>query len=193
VLSDLIRQEVVMGTQALFIDEHKCVRCGNCVSACEGVHADGQARLSLTGIKFYNLLAPNSCWQCENPLCMTDCPPDAIARDPRGEVFIRSNCIGCGNCERNCPYGNIFMVHPKAPLGVFGWLLSLFGGDTATAAHAPSAEDAGRTVAVKCDLCREIHGGPACVRSCPTGAAIRLEPGEYQQRLAELVARSGDL
>jgi Fe-S-cluster-containing hydrogenase component 2 len=84
-------------------------------------------------------------------------------------------------------------VHPKAPLGVFGWLLSLFGGGTEPAAHAPAAEDAGRTLAVKCDLCREIHGGPACVRSCPTGAAIRLEPGEYQQRLAELVVRSGDL
>jgi CRP-like cAMP-binding protein/thioredoxin reductase/Fe-S-cluster-containing hydrogenase component 2 len=196
VLSDLIRQEVVMGTQALFIDEHKCVRCGNCISACEGVHADGQARLSLTGIKFYNLLAPNSCWQCENPLCMTDCPPDAIARDPHGEVFIRDNCIGCGNCERNCPYGNIFMVHPKGPRSVFGWLRELFGGDGDGGTHAaPDAAtaDAGRTVAVKCDLCREIHGGPACVRSCPTGAAIRLEPGEYQQRLAELVVRSGDL
>jgi CRP-like cAMP-binding protein/thioredoxin reductase/Fe-S-cluster-containing hydrogenase component 2 len=197
VLSDLIRQEVVMGTQALFIDEHKCVRCGNCISACEGVHADGQARLSLTGIKFYNLLAPNSCWQCENPLCMTDCPPDAIARDPHGEVFIRSNCIGCGNCERNCPYGNIFMVHPKGSLGIFGWLRSLFGGGevegAAQSVESGAPEDAGRTLAVKCDLCREIHGGPACVRSCPTGAAIRLEPGEYQQRLAELVVRSGDL
>jgi CRP-like cAMP-binding protein/thioredoxin reductase/Fe-S-cluster-containing hydrogenase component 2 len=193
VLSDLIRQEVVMGTQALFIDEHKCVRCGNCISACEGVHADGQARLSLTGIKFYNLLAPNSCWQCENPLCMTDCPPDAIARDPRGEVFIRSNCIGCGNCERNCPYGNIFMVHPKAPRSIFGCLQSMFGGGAEGAPHAKAPEDAGRTLAVKCDLCREIDGGPACVRSCPTGAAIRLEPGEYQQRLAELVVRSGEL
>jgi Fe-S-cluster-containing hydrogenase component 2 len=174
------------------------------------VHADGQARLSLTGIKFYNLLAPNSCWQCENPLCMTDCPPDAIARDPHGEVFIRDNCIGCGNCERNCPYGNIFMVHPKAPPSLFGWLRALFGdgsgsaegsggsGDArlsaaAASGHGAAPADAGRTVAVKCDLCREIHGGPACVRSCPTGAAIRLEPGEYQQRLAELVVRSGDL
>jgi CRP-like cAMP-binding protein/Fe-S-cluster-containing hydrogenase component 2/thioredoxin reductase len=193
VLSDLIRQEVVMGTQALFIDEHKCVRCGNCLSACEGVHDDGQARLSLTGIKFYNLLAPNSCWQCENPLCMTDCPPDAIARDPHGEVYIRNNCIGCGNCERNCPYGNIFMVHPKAERTLFGWLGALFAGGPDTAAPASVTEDAGRTVAVKCDLCREIDGGPACVRSCPTGAAIRLEPGEYQQRLAELVVRSGDL
>jgi CRP-like cAMP-binding protein/Fe-S-cluster-containing hydrogenase component 2/thioredoxin reductase len=195
VLSDLIRQEVVMGTQALFIDEHRCVRCGNCISACEGVHADGQARLSLTGIKFYNLLAPNSCWQCENPLCMTDCPPDAIARDPHGEVYIKSNCIGCGNCERNCPYGNIFMVHPKEQPNLLDRLRSLLGlsppGAAAGAEGDAEAAGSGRTVAVKCDLCREIDGGPACVRSCPTGAAIRLAPDEYQQRLAEVVIRDG--
>ena len=190
VLSDLIREEVVMGTQALFIDDHKCVRCGNCIAACEGVHEDGQARLSLTGIKFYNLLAPNSCWQCENPLCMTDCPPDAIARDPHGEVYIKSNCIGCGNCEKNCPYGNIFMVHPKPERTIFDWVKGLLGFD---GGGAEPAGDPGRTVAVKCDLCREISGGPACVRSCPCGAAIRLEPGEYQARLDELVARSGGL
>jgi CRP-like cAMP-binding protein/thioredoxin reductase/Fe-S-cluster-containing hydrogenase component 2 len=201
VLSDLISQEVVMGTQALFIDEHRCVRCGNCVSACEGVHADGQARLSLTGIKLYNLLAPNSCWQCENPLCMTDCPPDAIARDPRGEVYIKSNCIGCGNCERNCPYGNIFMVHPKTQRSLLDRLRWLLGLEAAAGGHgaadaapagagaAADAAGAGRTLAVKCDLCREIDGGPACVRSCPTGAAIRLAPEEYQERLAELVVR----
>ncbi|HVT56827.1 MAG TPA: cyclic nucleotide-binding domain-containing protein [Thermoanaerobaculia bacterium] len=191
VLSDLIREEVVIGTQALFIDEHKCVRCNNCISACEGVHEDRQARLSLTGIKLPGLLAPNSCWQCENPLCMTDCPPDAIARDPHGEVYIKSNCIGCGNCERNCPYDNIFMVHPKTERTLFGWIQSLFGSGGEPGEG--EAVELGRTVAVKCDLCREIDGGPACVRSCPTGAAIRLEPAEFQQRLATLIGRSGEL
>ena len=28
--------------------------------------------------------------------------------------------------------------------------------------------------AVKCDMCKDIDGGPACVRACPTGAALRL-------------------
>jgi CRP-like cAMP-binding protein/Fe-S-cluster-containing hydrogenase component 2 len=183
ILEDLIREEVVMGTQTLIIDEHKCIRCGNCVNACEGVHDDGQARLSLTGIKFYNLLAPNSCWQCENPLCMLDCPPDAIQRDPRGEVYIKSNCIGCGNCERNCPYGNIFMVHKEPKRNLFTWVASLF---------SKTKQEVEQTVAVKCDLCREISGGPACVRSCPTGAAIRLTPGEYRETLEEIVISRGE-
>lgn len=181
VLSDLIREEVVMGTDALLIDEHKCIRCNNCIHACEGVHDDGQARLSLTGIKFYNLLAPNSCWQCEDPQCMLDCPPDAIVRDPRGQVQIKSNCIGCGNCEANCPYDNIFMVHPAPQPSLFGWVRRLF----------QEAESANQTVAVKCDLCRDLAGGPACVRSCPTGAAIRLSQDEYRQTIEELVVARG--
>ena len=180
ILADLIREEIVMGTQTLIIDEHKCIRCGNCIEACEGVHDDGQARLSLTGIKFYNLLAPNSCWQCENPLCMLDCPPDAIARDARGEVYIKSNCIGCGNCERNCPYDNIFMVHNEPKKSVFSWITSLF---------APRTPQIEQTVAVKCDLCRGISGGPACVRGCPTGAALRLTPDQYRTVLEDLVVR----
>jgi CRP-like cAMP-binding protein/thioredoxin reductase/Fe-S-cluster-containing hydrogenase component 2 len=184
ILADLIREEVIMGTQTLLIDEHLCIRCGNCVSACEGVHADGQARLSLTGIKFYNLLAPNSCWQCENPLCMLDCPPDALVRDPRGEIYIKSNCIGCGNCERNCPYGNIFMVHKEPKESIFGWIASLFAKE-----QGPAVE---QSVAVKCDLCREISGGPACVRHCPTGAAIRLTPPEYREVLGEIVISRGE-
>ena len=33
--------------------------------------------------------------------------------------------------------------------------------------------------AIKCDMCAGIKGGPACVRACPTGAAIRVAPEEF--------------
>jgi Fe-S-cluster-containing hydrogenase component 2 len=33
--------------------------------------------------------------------------------------------------------------------------------------------------AIKCDMCSGIEGGPACVRACPTGAAIRVAPEAF--------------
>ena len=33
--------------------------------------------------------------------------------------------------------------------------------------------------AVKCDMCKGISGGAACVRACPTGAAIRVSPDRF--------------
>ena len=41
--------------------------------------------------------------------------------------------------------------------------------------------------AIKCDMCSGIEGGPACVRACPTGAAIRVAPEAFLTvaRLAE--------
>ena len=189
VLSQLIESEAVIGTDVLLIDNHKCVRCGNCISACEGVHPDRQARLSLTGDHVANLLLPNSCMQCENPLCMLDCPPDAIFRRPGGEIFIRESCIGCGNCAVNCPYDNIFMVQPKAKRSFVDRILGLVGLASG-ANHGGGPPDVKQELAVKCDLCRDIRGGPACVRSCPTGAAIRIDaetPDELRRSVEVLV------
>jgi Fe-S-cluster-containing hydrogenase component 2 len=109
---------------------------------------------------------------------MTDCPPDALTRLPNGEVVIRDSCIGCGNCSRNCPYGVIQMVHehPKEPFS----LLSFLG----LKKKHHGEEDAGATKAAKCDLCSKLTSGPACVRACPTGAAMRVNPS----KLVELIA-----
>jgi Fe-S-cluster-containing hydrogenase component 2 len=116
---------------------------------------------------------------------MADCPPNAIHRGPDGEVFIDDTCIGCGNCQRNCPYGVIRMdkVPPKKP-----WLLSwlLFGQGPGPGEpdkkwsykHAKKDVEAPKK-AIKCDMCTGQSGGPACVRACPTGAAIRVSPEQF--------------
>jgi Fe-S-cluster-containing hydrogenase component 2 len=107
---------------------------------------------------------------------MKDCPPDAIRRAPNGEVFIADNCIGCGNCQRNCPYGVIHMAKkmPTKP-GPLSWLL--FGkGPGPGQDPLGLAKATGEKKAVKCDMCKDLPGGSACVRSCPTGAAIRISP-----------------
>ena len=182
-INKMVDSGVFEGTDVLFIDEDKCVRCDQCVQACASTH-QGQTRLYRTeGNIFGNLLVPSSCRHCENPMCLTDCPPgNAILRDKNGEVYIDSvRCIGCGNCAKNCPYGNIFMVHQAKveELGPLGRLLGMIGLGERSAHH----EESGETKAIKCDLCKDVGHGPACVRICPTGAAFRVSPNEYFKRI----------
>ena len=176
-----VQTGAVEATDVLLIDESLCVRCDNCENACAETH-QGVSRLNReAGPTFAMLHVPTSCRHCEDPHCMTDCPPDAIHRAPNGEVFIGDNCIGCGNCERNCPYGVIQMaaLAPEKP-GLMRWIL--FGSGSGPGEDRSPEAIAGRTGskhAVKCDMCMGIDGGPACVRACPTGAAIRVKPGEF--------------
>jgi ferredoxin len=107
IISFLIQQGAGEATDILLIDESLCVRCDNCEKACAETHG-GVSRLRReAGPTYAEVHVPTSCRHCEHPHCMKDCPPDAIHRAPNGEVFIADNCIGCGNCERNCPYGVI--------------------------------------------------------------------------------------
>ncbi len=181
-ISFLISQGAGEATDILLIDESLCVRCDNCEKACAETHA-GTSRLDReAGPTFANIHVPTSCRHCEHPHCMKDCPPDAIHRAPNGEVYIADNCIGCGNCERNCPYGVIHMAAkaPKKP-GLLAWLLFGAGSGPGEALYDPEQQKDGGSEkkAVKCDMCKDVSGGPACVRACPTGAAIRISPEEF--------------
>jgi CRP-like cAMP-binding protein/thioredoxin reductase len=176
----LLSQGLGEATDVLLIDESLCVRCDNCEKACADSH-DGTSRLDReAGATFANIHVPTSCRHCENPHCMKDCPPDAIHRNPNGEVFIADTCIGCGNCERNCPYGVIQMaaVNPKRRRpSLIAWLLLGFTTEPGREPHYVDENQAKK--AVKCDMCKDLSGGPACVRACPTGAAVRASPEEF--------------
>jgi CRP-like cAMP-binding protein/thioredoxin reductase/Pyruvate/2-oxoacid:ferredoxin oxidoreductase delta subunit len=177
----LMQQGLGEATDVLLIDESLCVRCDNCEKACAETH-HGVSRLNReAGPTFANIHVPTSCRHCEHPHCMKDCPADAIHRAPTGEVYITDNCIGCGNCERNCPYGVIQMAAtpPKKP-GLLSWLLFGFGsGPGEDRSPEALAKRSGGKHAVKCDMCQKLAGGPACVRACPTGAAVRVGPREF--------------
>lgn len=181
----LIKQGIGEATDVLLIDENLCVGCDNCEKACADSH-DGLSRLDREAGRTYDHLhVPTSCRHCEHPYCMTDCPPNAIHRGPDGEVFIDDTCIGCGNCQRNCPYDVIRMdkVPDKKP-GLMSWLFFGAGPGPGEPSkkwkdshHAPGVEKAKK--AIKCDMCSGKSGGPACVRACPTGAAIRVSPEKF--------------
>jgi Fe-S-cluster-containing hydrogenase component 2/CRP-like cAMP-binding protein/thioredoxin reductase len=182
----LVREGAGEATDVLLIDERLCVGCDNCEKACADTH-EGLSRLDReAGATVAGLHVPTSCRHCEDPKCMKRCPTDAIRKGSGGEVFISAEaCIGCGNCEADCPYKVIRMDKPppKRP-GLLAWMLLGLGPgpgeppETWKKAHA-KAGGGGEKKAIKCDMCAGRKGGPACVRACPTGAAIRVSPEAF--------------
>lgn len=185
-ISFLIQQGVGEATDVLLIDESLCVRCNHCEQACADTHG-GATRLDRdTGPIYANIRVPTSCRHCEHPHCMKDCPPDAIHRAPHGEVYIDDSCIGCGNCQQNCPYDVIQMAviqdQPEQSL----WQM-LLGIQPKLVASTNNTK-----VAVKCDMCKDIADGPVCVRACPVGAALRVNPEELLGYASNNAANSAD-
>lgn len=181
----LIDNGIGDASDVLLIDERLCIGCDNCERACADSH-EGLSRLDReAGRTYAHLHVPTSCRHCEHPHCMADCPPNAIHRGADGEVFIDDSCIGCGNCQRNCPYGVIRMdsAPPRKP-PLLAWLLAGLGpgpgqpSDAWRRRHKRPGEEPAKK-AIKCDMCAGIDGGPACVRACPTGAAIRVAPENF--------------
>jgi Fe-S-cluster-containing hydrogenase component 2 len=143
---------LIRGESVLLIDLDTCVRCDECVRGCADAH-DGVPRFVREGAKFQNFTVTTACYHCTDPVCMIGCPTGAISR-PLGtrEVAVNpATCIGCGNCVRRCPWGNILTVPFDSPR--VGEQIDL---------------------ATKCDLCIERPEGPACVQMCPHGSARRV-------------------
>ena len=140
---------------AMLIDLRKCVGCQACTVSC---HAEnnvpvGQRRTHVTvtsvliknGRKPSIVQLPQLCNQCDEPVCIAQCPTKATFKLPEGNVVIDSDkCIGCGACVRLCPYGARFI-------------------NTET------------KKADKCTFCiNRVKAGllPACVETCVGGARI---------------------
>lgn len=143
---------LIHGESVLLINLETCTRCDECVRACADVH-DGTPRFIREGTKFRNFSVPTACYHCSDPVCMIGCPTGAITR-PLGtlEVTIdKATCIGCGNCVRRCPWGNIHQTPYSSPT---------VGNEI--------------NLAMKCDLCVGRAAGPACVQMCPHGSAVRV-------------------
>lgn len=183
-MSFLLKEGLGEATDALLIDESLCVRCDQCEKACAATHGQVSRLDREAGATFDHLHVPTSCRHCEHPHCMKDCPPDAIHRAANGEVFIESTCIGCGNCERNCPYGVIQMgVESSEAPSLWRWML--FGQGRAPGSELKVKSKDIAKKAVKCDMCRGREEGPACVQACPTGAALRVGPEQFFEILRD--------
>jgi CRP-like cAMP-binding protein/Fe-S-cluster-containing hydrogenase component 2 len=176
-LEGLLDQGIIQGRELLVIDTSICTDCNNCVDACERRH--GKSRLDRRGLQMGNLLFPTACRHCEDPVCLL-CSVNGIVRKPDGEItIVNDNCIGCGACAERCPYSNIQMHdrHPK-PAGLLPKMLSLIEMYTQ---NKSSNAQPGERIAVKCDLCAG-YKDYACVRGCPVGAAMRVDPVKQFRR-----------
>jgi Fe-S-cluster-containing hydrogenase component 2 len=170
-LDDLVDQGVMQGTEVLVIDTSVCTNCNNCVDACGRRH--GYSRLERRGLQMGNLLFPTACRHCEDPVCLL-CSVNGIVRKPDGEIsIVTDNCIGCGACAERCPYGNIQM-HDRKPKSAWTSFITSIG------LYKPEHHTRDR-VAVKCNLC-EGYDDYACVRACPVGAAMRIDPIQQFKR-----------
>lgn len=175
----LMTHGVGEATDVLLIDYSRCIRCNNCETACAEAHG-GTSRLDRElGATFEQIHLPTACRHCEHPHCMKDCPPDAIHRSVNGEVFISDSCIGCGNCQKNCPYGVIQMAALDEYKRRSLWQIMFGSTDNKKVATDKDSDEHKPKKAVKCDLCQGVSSGPLCVNSCPTGAAFRIRPEEF--------------
>lgn len=149
-----------MSKYKMVLDEKRCIHCKACEIHCKVRNNNP------VGIKFATHFSEGpflkdgkivlqatfrSCYHCDEPPCVADCPVNAmIRRESDGIVYVDQElCIGCECCTKVCPW-NVPQLFKE--LDVVG----------------------------KCDLCMErLDAGlqPACVTACTTHALklVRIE------------------
>jgi carbon-monoxide dehydrogenase iron sulfur subunit len=156
-----VSQPAATARSASFVRHRKtlCRGCRICELVCSATHEGAcSARLSRIHIDaddFAFDFPAVVCLQCKSAECYHACPlrDRALCIDPQtGTRYIdAAECDGCGACAPACPL-------PSSPI----W--------------EKTAD--GRSVYYKCDLCRDVEGGPQCVAMCPWDAI------EYVDRVA---------
>jgi len=168
-------------------DPNKCTGCKACELACFAEHnkktndvgytvgtvtVQVTPKLYLTKTETYCM--PIQCKHCEDAPCLNACKKHAIYRDENGQVIVdEEKCIGCKDCVMACPFGAISIL----PLSRKGAPLLQKDREVVKAAS-------------KCDLCKGIEGGPACVRVCPNEALRLVDMNEEQLNKSIKTAQS---
>lgn len=151
-------------------DPMLCIGCRTCMIGCvvahEGKHIfevdpDGyDFHPKLKVIKTFNVSVPVQCKHCENPACRAACQSEAIEIIDGSVIVLPDKCIGCKSCAEACPFGTIQMV---------------------TLSTVQNLDGSPKSVPNKCDLCRGLSKGPACIRVCPTEALRLVNDEEMNQ------------
>lgn len=135
-------------------DPKKCIGCRTCEVACVLAHSQDGLVENLTTSNFFSRLkvtktakvtTPIQCHQCEDAPCVKACQAKALVQEDHSVQVIGGACIGCKACLLACPYGAIELAGSASGMEI-----------------------------IKCDLCRQHEGGPACIKVCPTKALYEI-------------------
>lgn len=155
----------------MVIDLRKCMGCNTCSVSCK-VENDVPPGVFRSWVKvvekgtYPNVrrsFLPILCNNCENPICLQNCPVNATWQREDGIVIVDPHrCIGCKYCIASCPY-NVRHINPI------------------------------RKIVQKCTFCHHrVDAGlqPACVESCPPGARIFGDLNDPDSEISKLLAEN---
>ncbi|HYF93270.1 MAG TPA: 4Fe-4S dicluster domain-containing protein [Symbiobacteriaceae bacterium] len=155
----------------MVIDLRQCIGCYACTVSCK---SENQVPLGVfrTWVKevevgaFPNVsrhFLPWLCNQCEDPVCVRNCPVGATYKRADGiTVIAQDECIGCRYCIASCPYGARF-INPET------------------------------NTASKCDFCvHRVEQGlvPSCVNTCVGRARVFGDLNDPESEISKLIART---
>jgi len=122
----------------LVFEAEKCAGCRICETVCSLGHVGevkpSEARINIAKIEELGFEFAVFCQQCDERFCMDVCPVKAIQPDDNDVLVVNSEkCIGCGRCERACPYNGIKVTSFKKAVKC-----DLCGGDPMCVKHCPA-------------------------------------------------------
>jgi len=156
---------------AMLIDLRRCIGCQACAVACKAENGVplGTWRSWVKVIEkgeyphVSRSFLPILCNNCENPICVRNCPTQATYARKDGIVMIDPHrCIACKYCIASCPYDVRYY-------------------------------NAFKRIVQKCQWCNHrVDAGllPACVQTCPTGAMTFGDMHDPESEISRLLANS---
>ncbi|MDP2662764.1 MAG: 4Fe-4S dicluster domain-containing protein [Dehalococcoidia bacterium] len=155
----------------MLIDLRRCIGCNACAVACKAENAvplgawRGWVKVVEKG-DFPHVsrsFLPIVCNNCDNPICVRNCPTQATYARKDGVVMVDPHrCIACKYCIASCPY-DVRYYNPF------------------------------KKIVQKCMWCNhrvDVGLLPACVQTCPTGAMTFGDMNDPETEISRLLASS---
>ncbi|MBN1232927.1 MAG: 4Fe-4S dicluster domain-containing protein [Candidatus Coatesbacteria bacterium] len=97
----------------IIVNERECSGCLSCVTYCRSYNDGELLEVDLDFFEGKNKI--RICRQCKICKAAESCPNKVFYREKDGIWRLATEkCIGCGNCEKNCPFGAVKIREGKS-------------------------------------------------------------------------------